>query len=94
MRRTDEEKAMGVPMIMRSGVTRESQKRAGWVGVGAGAVVTPLVVCAQVFFVGAFAALLVSLCQKYISIEEFEAATGKKAPKRTADTKLSWRLWS
>ena len=93
MRRSDAEKAMGVPMIMRSGSTAE-HRRAGMAGLGAGVARSPLVLFSQVFVVGVFAAVIVSLCQKYISIEEFEAATGKKAPKRTADTKLSWRVWS
>ncbi|MGZ8178856.1 hypothetical protein ACXVUM_13085 [Williamsia sp. SKLECPSW1] len=93
MRRSDAEKAMGVPMIMRSGSTAEERRRAGMAGLGAGVARSPLVLFSQVFVVGVFAAVIVSLCQKYISIEEFEAATGKKAPKRTADTKLSWRLW-
>lgn len=92
MRRSEEEKTLGVPMIMRSGSTPEERRRAGRRGLGAGVARSPLVVFAQVFVVGVFAFVVVSLCQKYISIEEFEAATGRKAPRRTPDTKLSWRL--
>lgn len=92
MRRSEEEKALGVPMIMRSGSTPEERRRAGMRGLGAGVARSPLVLFAQVFVVGVFAFVIVSLCQKYVSIEEFEAATGRKAPRRTPDTKLSWRL--
>ena len=76
-------------MIMRSRATPESRDRAAWAGVGAGVVRSPLVVFAQIFVVGVLAALVVSLLQKYISIEEFEAVTGKKAPRRGAKPKLS-----
>ncbi|WP_253659786.1 hypothetical protein [Williamsia maris] len=88
LKRTDEEKELGVPMIIRSGTTPEARDRGGWAGVTAGIVAAPVVLFAQIFVVGAAAALVISLLQKYISIEEFEAVTGKKAPRRRAKPKL------
>lgn len=84
-RRTPVEKALGVPPIMRSRSSSESRERAGWAGVGAGIVAGPLVVVAQILVVGTFAALVFTSLQRYISIEEFEAATGKRVPRRKDD---------
>lgn len=82
MRRTDEEKKLGVPMIMRSGRPVGDYPEAKWHGAASGLVAGPLVLVSQLFIVGVLVALVVGLLQKYISIEEFEAATGRKAPPR------------
>ena len=82
MRRSEEEKKLGVPMIMRAGTTAEQRRRAGSAGYRAGLFGGGFVVIAQLFVVGVLVALVVGLLQKYISIEEFEAATGRKAPPR------------
>ena len=82
MRRSEEEKKLGVPMIMRAGTTAEQRRDAAWRGYGLGLVAGPLVLVSQMFVVGVLAAIVLSLMQKYISIEEFEAATGRKAPPR------------
>lgn len=82
MRRSEEEKKLGVPMIMRAGTTVEQHRQAGSAGYRAGLFGGGLVIIAQLFVVGVLVALVVGLLQKYISIEEFEAATGRKAPPR------------
>lgn len=82
MRRSEQEKKLGVPMIMRAGTTVEQRRDAAWRGYGLGLVAGPLVLLSQIFVVGVLAMVVLSLMQKYISIEEFEAATGKKAPPR------------
>lgn len=82
MRRSDEEKKLGVPMIIRAGTTAEQRQRAGSAGYRAGLFGGPLIIIAQFVVVGVLAAIVVGLLQKYISIEEFEAATGRKAPPR------------
>ncbi|MGJ0119598.1 hypothetical protein ACQ7HM_10370 [Williamsia sp. MIQD14] len=82
MRRSEAEKKLGLPMIVRSGTTAEQQQKAGWRGYGLGLVAGPLVLLGQLFVVGVLAAMVVSLLQKYISVEEFEAATGQSAPPR------------
>lgn len=81
-RRTPAEKALGVPPIMRSRSSDESRKSAGFAGLGAGIVAGPLVLIAQIFIVGTMAALVFTSLQRYLSIEEFEAATGKRVPRR------------
>ncbi|MBT0566068.1 hypothetical protein [Williamsia sp. CHRR-6] len=81
-RRTAAEKELGVPPIMRARSSSESRTRAGWSGVGAGIVAGPLVLIAQIFIVGTLAAAVFSSLQQYVSIEEFEAATGKRVPRR------------
>ncbi|GAA1456568.1 hypothetical protein [Williamsia maris] len=82
MRRSDAEKKLGVPMIVRSGTAVDDQRRAAWQGYGIGLVAAPLILLGQLFFVGVLAALVLSLMQRHISVEEFEAATGRKAPPR------------
>lgn len=84
MRRSVEEKKLGVPMIIRSGTTTtpEQRRQAGSAGYRAGLFGGPFIVIAQFVAVGVLAAIVVGLLQKYISVEEFEAATGRKAPPR------------
>ncbi|MBT0567778.1 hypothetical protein [Williamsia sp. CHRR-6] len=93
LRRTDDEKRLGVPMIMHSGSTEAGRTAAGRAGVTMGILGGPLVLFAQLFVVGVLAAALVASVQRYNSIEEFERATGKKVPRRTA-ARTPWTVLS